>query len=612
MSRLRQRFLARQRATSGKPTQLPMGCLALFGLPFLIGGIVTTWICFSGYTDYLATQRWEETPCWIESAELKKNSDSDGTTYRAVATYRYHYAGQTWQGDRVSIHSGGDNIGRFQQEVHRELSRHVVDGPRDHSKTFRCYVNPANPAESVLYRTLRWQMQAFMSLFALTFPVAGAGLIAGGLYGRREQLATKALTDAHPDEPWRWRREWASNTLPEASNPWATGLRFYTIWAALVITPLIWTTAATGAFSREPASWLVGIFVLLWCIPAGFTLRHLRMRRMIGKTTLELTDCPVAPGSLLKGFLWLQQPTPARLDALVTVACNRLTTVKRGDSVSTTTEPLWTGTLTVSPADAVREMQGFRIPVEIQLPADAPETSASLTDSTRHEWKLQFTIPGTPVKTSYLLPVFHRDRSTAAIAATATDSTDLAGADPPLTGSILHQALATLPERLAARKIRAEFDPDGLPLTIVCPPARNLALGLFLIVFNLLWTAAAIFLVVQNAPLIFRIVWPLSCAAIWIAILWTFLHKRTVTLHPGRIHVVNQLGPFRRATTIDASQITTFTHDTHLSSNNQNFYRVRVENLIGRKTTLADNLTDSTTAQALAKALETWRDRREG
>lgn len=45
------------------------------------------------------------------------------------------------------------------------------------------YVNPDKPSESVLYRTLRWEMQSFMALFSLTFQAVGAGLVFGGLIG---------------------------------------------------------------------------------------------------------------------------------------------------------------------------------------------------------------------------------------------------------------------------------------------------------------------------------------------------------------------------------------------------------------------------------------------
>jgi hypothetical protein len=106
--------------------ELSGGCVSLFGLPFLAGGIVTSWIYFSGYTDYMKARGWEEVPCWIGSASLENHGDSDGSSYKAIATYHYEYAGQTWKGDRVSLYNTADNIGDFQQNAHRELSQYVM------------------------------------------------------------------------------------------------------------------------------------------------------------------------------------------------------------------------------------------------------------------------------------------------------------------------------------------------------------------------------------------------------------------------------------------------------------------------------------------------------
>jgi hypothetical protein len=44
-----------------------------------------------------------------------------------------------------------------------------------------------------------------------------------------------------------------------------------------------------------------------------------------------------------------------------------------------------------------------------------------------------------------------------------------------------------------------------------------------------------------------------------------------------------------------------------MTSNNTSFYRVRLESVLGKKTTLADGITESTTATALVKRLEAWK-----
>ena len=263
-----------------KPTKdLSGGCLSLFGLPFLAAGLLISGLYFLGYTKWWSARSWDEVPCWIESTDLESHRGDDSTTYLATATYRYEYQGRSYQGDRVSFDKGADNIGSFHQDAHRELSRYVgkkgnraeADPQADGREPFRCYVNPANPEEAVLYRMFRWPMQAFMAVFALTFPAVGAGLVVGGLIGVKSKKREAALQRIHPEDPWKWKPGWAEASIPEASSQWSAALYSYTLWSALVIFPLIGAMAVSGAFQESALSWLVMIFLAIWCVPAGMS-----------------------------------------------------------------------------------------------------------------------------------------------------------------------------------------------------------------------------------------------------------------------------------------------------------------------------------------------------
>jgi hypothetical protein len=129
----------------------------------------------------------------------------------------------------------------------------------------------------------------------------------------------------------------------------------------------------------------------------------------------------------------------------------------------------------------------------------------------------------------------------------------------------------------------------------------------FLIIFDLIWTGAAVFLILQDAPLIFRVVWPLSSSIIWLLVFWCILHKRTVTFSATGLEVRNQIGPVISTEAFEKSQIAGFSHDTNMSSNNTTFYRVRLESVLGKKKTLVDGITESTTAAVLARRLDSWR-----
>ena len=76
-------------------------------------------------------------------------------------TQPYSFDGHSYAGDRVALQSGSDNIGSYHQRVYAELTRY-----QQSAKPFRCYVNPTAPAESILYRELRWGLVGLHLAFA--------------------------------------------------------------------------------------------------------------------------------------------------------------------------------------------------------------------------------------------------------------------------------------------------------------------------------------------------------------------------------------------------------------------------------------------------------------
>jgi hypothetical protein len=573
------------------------GCLALFGLPFLGAGLFLTWLYFSGYVKWWTARSWQETPCWIESAELKRSS-GDGDTHKTLATYRYEFGGRVYQGDRVSLYGGSDNIGDFQKEAHRELSRHAEGtsfaAGGESQRPFRCYVNPENPSEAVIYRTLRWQMQAFMAIFALTFPAVGAGLVSGGVLGIRRMKSEAALSEKHPGEPWKWKNHWAEATIPESTSAGTRALGLYTFWSALIISPLILAAAVSGAFHTDRSAWLLLLFVALWCVPAWFTGRRLRHWLAVGKTRLELQDTPAWPGGVLRGAILLAKPLPARGVPELHISCEKIVTRGSGENRSTIREKIWSAHETLSQDRVTRDFTGFRLPVSMAIPFDGPESSMNGDYPESYVWKLEFKVPGTVIQSVFEIPVFRNGKSPALM-------TEAAGL------SIQETASSDLPALLAEQRIQVEFDHAGMPLTIVRPVALHRSLIAFLAIFNLIWTTAAVFLVRQDAPLVFQVVWPLSAGVIWLSIFWQLLYKRTVTFTRDGVKLRHQLGPASREEMIQKPQIAGFSHDTNMNSNNTRFYRVRFESVLGKKQTVADGINRAATAEALVQRLEAWR-----
>jgi hypothetical protein len=577
--------MIRKIASDGSKKQtMSGGCLVLFALPFFLAGLFMSYLYFSGYTKWLQARSWEEVPCWIESVDLESKS-GDSTTYLAKASYRYKFAGRTYHGERVSFHGGSDNIGSFQQDAYEQLKPY-----QGKSQPFRCYVNPARPEDAVIFRDLRWPMQLFLSAFSLTFPAVGAGLMFGGLATMRDKSKTDRLHADHPHQPWRWKLYWEESAIQESNRSWHKALSIYAIWSGLIILPLILGMIDSRAFQESRPAWLALLMPFAWSLLAWSVLKRWRHFLMVGKTSFVPNTLPIRPGSKMRGDIVFSRPLPTRGVAKVKLEGTISTERGGGDSATTITEPVWSQTEMVPLDQMTQDMIGSRLPVVFILPRDAPESSAEEPANTTCTWKLHLEVPGTPVRSVFELPVFGNN--------------DESIPDAP---SIADKALESLPDRLAEQRITTLFDQAGHLQSIVCPPARNRGVAVFLLFFNLIWTAAAVFLVNSDAPFIFKIIWPVTATLIWVSLFWMTLHGRTVRLNPGGMEVHNSLGPLTWKHSFTLVDILDFTHDTNMSSGHTAYYRVRLSTTIGKTHTLVDSIVGEKTAEAMVEEFKRWR-----
>ena len=112
--------------------------------------------------------------------------NGDSETYGVDCEYTYVVNGQTYNGDRPSFYSGSDNLGSFQQDLHRRLKVAKQKG------VVEVWVDPVHPQHSVLDRTFRPGFFAFSQLFACVFGTIGLG-IGGFLLGSRSPRVTRGV-----------------------------------------------------------------------------------------------------------------------------------------------------------------------------------------------------------------------------------------------------------------------------------------------------------------------------------------------------------------------------------------------------------------------------------
>ena len=121
--------------------------------------------------DHRSVATWQEVPARIITAQLDERSGGrrgNTVTYKAKATYSYEFQGQPYTGDRVTLHVGGDSTSA-ESEIYRQIEQSRASG-----QPFRCYVDPADPSQSILFRELRGTAMFGQFLAMVCFAAGGA------------------------------------------------------------------------------------------------------------------------------------------------------------------------------------------------------------------------------------------------------------------------------------------------------------------------------------------------------------------------------------------------------------------------------------------------------
>lgn len=121
----------------------------------------------------------------------------------AAGAYRYSVGGKEYVGTRLAFDIGGaDNLGDWQESMTEFLAEAQRTG-----KTIPVYVNPADPADSVVDRNLRWGMFAIIGFFAVVFDAIGIGALWTAITAWRDErprASPRAETKAAPGKPSKY------------------------------------------------------------------------------------------------------------------------------------------------------------------------------------------------------------------------------------------------------------------------------------------------------------------------------------------------------------------------------------------------------------------------
>lgn len=479
---------------------------AFFGLPFAAGGIaVLVFWTLPTIVDTWRAQSWEQGEARVTSAGLETRRGDDSTTYRANARYTYSYRGRDYQGDRVTIGGGSDNIGSFQQDLAQRLVR-----AREAGEPVPVWINPADPREAVLNRDFRWGVLALSLGLGLVFTGVGGSLGWFALRGRREMPA------AAVEKPWLLRPEWARPEIRSSGGvkvAWAMAV----LWNVIAV-PLGIVGALEFLDGNKPAA-----FALLFpLVGAGLLIRAVRQAlawRRFGPAPLVMDPHPGAIGGQVGGTVDVRLPYDSQLTFRTSLTCVYSYMSGSGKNRRRSERVVWQ---TDGVAHTVPQLGHTRLEilfdVDDGLPASDPKD-----ESAYHLWRLHLEaeLPGVDFERAFEIPVFPTGASSRALRRLSTE----------------HRAAEEERARLIRHVLDIRHVPGGIELYY--PPFRNPLARVLGLAFGAAFLAVGVF--AGGAPLPMRVIFGLVGGGIAIASLYNLLVGLRVRIDQASLRTERRL-----------------------------------------------------------------------
>ncbi|MCF6263259.1 MAG: DUF3592 domain-containing protein [Xanthomonadales bacterium] len=552
------------------------GCMTLFAAVFFFAGLVPGGMAVMNIYQVFDARDWVATPSTIVSTELITQRGDDSDTYKAVARYNYQFNGQNYSNDQVGFSKGSDNIGSFHEDAYRELNRY-----RNQQNAFTAWVNPDNPTEAVLYKTVRWPLVAFKVLFMLIFSGAGAGFYFYGKYNLKRENQVRELQQRHPEAPWKWRPQWQQNQLQSQTGATRWFATFFALFWNLISSP-IWFIIPQEFASGNTIVLVAALFPLVGIGMAVWAIQLWRQHYRFGNSVLILKRVPIDLGGQLTANLQLPADVPAGSELNIRLDCIRKTTTRSGNKSNTSESILWQGDQRIIIADAGT----YRlVPIRFQLPADQPETSEPTAKSSVF-WRMDISsdIPGVDYQASFELPVFDTGfvaelNSAEEPVASLKAETGAAG-DPTRSGAIINGGVYHFP---AARH-------------------KSLIFGLF--IFGLVFGGVGLAIIISGQAWFGGVFALVGVLTFW-GMLSLLFKRSEIRLENGNIIASSGWFKLKEKLRLPSFQVKKIWVKSNMSSGNTKYYDLFLDDQQGKKHSLASKLIGRRDTEALIAHLET-------
>ncbi|MCG8378757.1 MAG: DUF3592 domain-containing protein, partial [Proteobacteria bacterium] len=167
----------------------------LFGLLFAGAGIfIALETAVPTFQSWQTMQHWYSTSATLLSVRGKDND--------TLASYRYVIDGRTYENDRVYVATTRDNIGSYHKKKYQELYQ-----LKQTRRPVTIWYDPANPADSVIDRNMRWGLFVLMTGFCSFFILIGLAVVYGAITYKPDDNKNKKISLTDLRKAWNEKCE---------------------------------------------------------------------------------------------------------------------------------------------------------------------------------------------------------------------------------------------------------------------------------------------------------------------------------------------------------------------------------------------------------------------
>ena len=370
--------------------------LLLFGLPFLGLGLWMLWSASSLFLEAWQMNSWVQSPANLTRGGYETRRGGDSPTYEAFAAYTYSIDGRSYQGNRVTLSSGSDNVGTYQQDIGDYLSKAASSG-----SSIQVYVDPKNASNSIIDPNVRWPLTGPKLMIMLLFCGIGLGLT---IASRRIPKPKDKTLPEYEHAPWLLNDSWQTAAITSNAKQAMWLAWGFAAFCILVSGPLVFPVYQEVTEKQNHIALIGLLFPLVGIGLMVSAIKRTLEWRSIGPAPIALDPFPGSIGGHVGGTIDLAIPFDASNEFTLTLTNFHSYIKGSGKNKNRREDAIWQKNLVVS---AVAGRKDTHLIFRFDVPDQCKESDA-VKQSSYHGWRLNLsaTLAGTNLDRDYELPVY--------------------------------------------------------------------------------------------------------------------------------------------------------------------------------------------------------------